>query len=346
MERLTTLAFFVLSACYNPTFHDGQYLCRNDGDCAFIGSEWSCNACGECVERTSPRLFACGDGGADLPPPLGNVDQLGPSPDASACETCASGRSCCDALSIPGGTFNRSNDPRYPATVSPFFLDRYEVTVGRFRAFVDAGYGTQEHAPTPGSGISRAGAVGWNAGWTALLPKDTPTLRAALNCDRRATWTGAPSENDRLPMSCVTWYEAFAFCIWNGGRLPTETEWNYAAAAGSEQREYPWGDDVPSASRAVYSTSSVAPVGTHVSGNGRWDQSDMAGNVWEWTFDSWDAVTSYSVPCYDCVSGTDGPSRTLRGGSFGSGAGTLSSVGRSNFPAATRSAEIGVRCVR
>jgi formylglycine-generating enzyme required for sulfatase activity len=41
-------------------------------------------------------------------------------------------------------------------------------------------------------------------------------------------------------MDCLNWYEAFAFCIWDGGRLPTEAEWNYVAAAGSEQRFYPW----------------------------------------------------------------------------------------------------------
>ena len=45
---------------------------------------------------------------------------------------------CCTSLLVPGGAFNLSNDPTYPATVSDFYLDKYEVTVGRFRAFVTA----------------------------------------------------------------------------------------------------------------------------------------------------------------------------------------------------------------
>src|ERR1041384_1721974 len=64
---------------------------------------------------------------------------------------------CCESLRVPGGTFNRGydgvlyNDANYPATVSDFRLDKYEVTVGRFRAFVKAGLGTQKKPPGEGS---------------------------------------------------------------------------------------------------------------------------------------------------------------------------------------------------
>ena len=46
-------------------------------------------------------------------------------------------------------------------------------------------------------------------------------------------------------MNCVNWFEAYAFCIWDGGFLPSDTEWEYAAAGGSLQREYPWGSTAP-----------------------------------------------------------------------------------------------------
>jgi hypothetical protein len=54
-------------------------------------------------------------------------------------------------------------------------------------------------------------------------------------------WADPPdAAHANLPMNCMNWYEAFAFCAWDGGRLPTEAEWNYAAAGGDQQRAYPW----------------------------------------------------------------------------------------------------------
>jgi len=52
-------------------------------------------------------------------------------------------------------------------------------------------------------------------------------------------------------MNCVNWYLAFAFCTWASSRLPTEAEWNYAAAGGDEQRRYPWGNEDPGADIAL-----------------------------------------------------------------------------------------------
>src|SRR5262249_31951140 len=76
---------------------------------------------------------------------------------------------------------------------------------------------------------------GWQEAFTPVLPPSTATLKNSLG---GGTWT--ENGNDDLPINNVTWPLAFAFCVWDNGRLPTDAEWNLAAAAGSEQRVYPW----------------------------------------------------------------------------------------------------------
>jgi formylglycine-generating enzyme required for sulfatase activity len=112
-----------------------------------------------------------------------------------------------------------------------------------------------------------------------------------------------------------------AFCIWDGGFLPSETEWEYAAAGGSEQREYPWGSTDPGAESeyAIYGSDYrflIAPVGTATKGAGRWGQLDLVGDVFEWTLDYWDAQMSFPNPCNDCARLTPTPYRAVRGGSY------------------------------
>ncbi len=145
-----------------------------------------------------------------------------------------------------GGTFYRSYDGvtytdwSYPATVSAFRLDNYEITVGRFRKFV-AAYTQHMIARGAGKNPNNPADPGWDSAWDSLLPADRAALSSALETapeQRFSTWTGG---NDNLPMNCIDWYEAEAFCIWDGGRLPTEAEWNYAASGGTEQHVVPVG---------------------------------------------------------------------------------------------------------
>ena len=132
-------------------------------------------------------------------------------------------------------------------------------------------------------------------------------MKATLTAAPLNTWTDTPGNNEALPMVYVTWFEAFAFCAWDGGRLATEAEWNYAAAGGDEQRLYPWGAAEADATRAVYGcirsscpASIILPVGSKPAGNGKWGHSDLAGSVAEWNFD-WYPTTLYKNPCVDCA---------------------------------------------
>jgi len=135
---------------------------------------------------------------------------------------------CCKSLLVPGGTFYRSYDgvdyveKDYPATVSDFYLDKYEVTVRRFRMFVNAGMGTQKSPPADGAGAHpRIAGSGWSSAWNANLAADADALKTAQKCFAAyQSWTDAPGSNESKPVNCLNWYTAFAFCAWDGGRLP------------------------------------------------------------------------------------------------------------------------------
>jgi formylglycine-generating enzyme required for sulfatase activity len=222
---------------------------------------------------------------------------------------------CCATALVTGGTYNRLNDVKWPASVSDFKLDLFEVTVGRFRAFVNAypssrpKSGDGAHPKVPGSG--------WQASWDSYLPTAQADLVAMLHCpyetipatDHRqdVTWTDAGGANERMPASCMTWHVAFAFCAWDGGRLPTEAEWGFAAAGGSEQRANPWGnapaDDAHSVANGA---SSHVEVGNRPAGVGKWGQFDMGGSRAELVADTFNGdttgrFTSLMLPCSDCL---------------------------------------------
>ncbi|WP_437842613.1 formylglycine-generating enzyme family protein [Sorangium sp. So ce1153] len=276
-------------------------------------------------------------------------------------ETCGPDRdeSCCATTAVPAGTFNRSNDPAYPATVSGFLLDRFEVSVGRFRKFVEA-YPGSRPAVEAGAHPLINGS-GWDANWDSNLPADEAALRRAINCsaDRQA-WTEGEGNNELLPMNCLSWYVAFAFCAWDSGRLPTEAEWNYAAAGGSEQRAYPWSsppsDETIDPSYAVYHCTGdgsaavecafrdILSVGSRSpKGDGKWGQSDLAGSMWEWALD-WHA--GYMVECDNCANTTVAMSRVIRGGGWDGNRLDALSTRRTTGGPTARVNYVGVRCAR
>ncbi len=324
-------------------------------------------------------LAACGRVGFDVLVPRGDAagDAIG---DGSAVTRCAGlaatcgpngAADCCGNSLVTGGSVYRSfdygsdnawTDMSYPATVSDFRLDTYEVTVGRFREFVNAGLGTQANPPAAGTGArtlnGMAGQAGWDPTWNASLEADSATLIATVKCAAGFfSWTDSPGANEDLPMNCIDWFEAFAFCAWDGGYLPTEAEWEYAAAAGTEGRPYPWSNPATSiaidCSHANYNpgTACATPPNGGVNrvgsespaGDSVWGQADMAGNVDEWTLD-W--VSSYPLPCSDCADLTDVGVRGFHGGSFYEGAPAVRSATRGTNMPSFRNLAIGVRCAR
>lgn len=302
------------------------------------------------------------------PPTLGPSCQGLPA----ACGSSGTANCCDPGNPVVGGTYYRSYDlagdglsgsRNYPATISTFFLDKYEVTVGRFRTFVNAGRGTQASAPAIGEGAhDKIAGSGWDTSWNASLPASQSALVAAVKCQANYTWTDIPGANEARPMNCLTWYEAMAFCIWDGGYLPTEAEWNYAATGGGQQRAYPW--SVPAetltltAAHASYkdgancvgdgvvgcAVTDLVRVGSKPMGDGLWGQSDLAGNVWEWSLDRY--ASQYSNPCTDCAQMETGEYRVFRGGTYGYGEITLRTGDRRSGPAVLNDDGVGVRCAR
>jgi len=263
---------------------------------------------------------------------------------------------------VLGGTFPQGDPDAFSSTVASFRLDRYEVTVGRFRKFV-AAYDAWRQAgnPVTGSGANTAvPASGWSADFTGSLPASADAIvhDPKLQCDP-AFETGSSSGNDSLPINCVDWFTAFAFCIWDGRRLPTESEWEYAAAGGDANLAYPWGNTpapdntLGTASLAVYDClgngdldcvfADILPVGSRPAGNGRFGQSDLAGSMWEWGLDWFDVYPVAAQNNYANLA--SGVARIIRGGDCGSGASTLPAAARYSYGYPTaRFENVGFRC--
>jgi formylglycine-generating enzyme len=301
---------------------------------------------GETSSAGAPDQSAAGAAGSAV---VGPTPVVQPSCVGLA-DTCGpdNATSCCDASAIPSGTYDRSNRTADPATLSDFMLDSYEISVGRFRNFV-AAYSQTMLAAGAGKNPNDAADPGWSVAWNANLPASSAALSTALQCPS-GTFTAAVGSNESLPVTCVNWYEAFAFCVWDGGRLPTEAEWNYAAAAGAEERVYPWGSATPTDAYAVFcpgSCGKMQAVGSRAAGNGKWGQADLVGNAWEWNLDAF--VNPYpQTSCTDCADTTytTGLQRVFRGASSGNDASYLLSATRNSRDPGDHNGFIGARCAR
>jgi sulfatase modifying factor 1 len=337
----------------------------------------------QCCESSGVGRATCQNGqwicsGVALAPGCNGNSCLPPSPPPPSCvglaATCGPNgdQDCCASNVVPGGSFYRSYDGvtegyksmAYPATVSDFRLDTYEVTVGRFRKFV-AAYSQNMIAQGAGKNPNNSSDPGWDTSWNTNLEATPVALTAGLKGEMVPveTWTDAAgtAEAESLPITGLDWFHAEAFCIWDGGRLPTEAEWNYAAAGGTQQRVYPWGSTAPDCSYATMGgcvlwprlyAAGVTRVGLESpKGDGLFGQADLAGNVWEWVQDEWlGPIGYYVLPCNDCANMTSVLERVARGGSSDEsplpGTFFLSSSRRNDIPSDRTFGTLGARCAR
>jgi formylglycine-generating enzyme required for sulfatase activity len=268
-----------------------------------------------------------------------------------------------------------------PATISSFRLDKYDVTVGRFRQFVNAwndgwrpaaASGKHSHL-NGGEGLANASNQGtFEPGWVTTDDANISLTSANLaSCTDEyngnelpeSTWTASAGTQENLPMNCVNSYEAYAFCIWDGGFPPSQAEMLYAASGGSQQLEYPWGSAAPGFGNEYaiygciyqpeeenncYGVGNIAPVGTTVSGAGVWGQLDLAGEVAMWNVD-WEPTTGdgEADPCTDCGAFSQASGeRWAQLTAFVSPGSSLVNPGTGIGPPAQASFYNGIRCAR
>jgi formylglycine-generating enzyme required for sulfatase activity len=240
------------------------------------------------------------------------------------------------------GTFKKSwitcELPQHKVYVPEFLMARVPVTVAQSRAFVAAtGYmTTAEENGTAYSYVDKK----WD--WV-------------IGADWRQPYGPGSSVEMKIhhPVTCVSWRDAMAFCVWARVCLPSETEWE-KAARGTDGRIWPWGNEKPEKSRCNFnwSVGDTTPVGNYPRGASAYGLLDMAGNVWEWTSTRWGG-TDWENPGfrYPYV-GDDGredlkanDSRVIRGGAFGNLGTYVRCVIRDWFAEDSRNNYMGFRVV-
>jgi formylglycine-generating enzyme required for sulfatase activity len=248
--------------------------------------------------------------------------------------------------------------------VSSFYMDRYEVTVARWRAALAAGF-----HPPDGSWFKRP---------------------AISYC----TYSDTDRAHETVPMNCVSWTAAAAFCDFDGHRsLPSEAQWEFVASGRGAEFMWPWGDDEPTCANASFAralipgapatpgsqnecyvpmtSSGIAPVGSFPIDMSRpthdvpFGVMDLAGNAGEWVRDLvgglcnpyWSQSALPIDPVQPIPEALDTSSgvfaHVTKGGTWASGAIGLKVAGRSHGfesmvtdPNYELGAFTGFRCVR
>lgn len=241
---------------------------------------------------------------------------------------------------VVGAADYKDQFPPIPVTIDDFYLDKHPVTVAQFSDFVAAtGYVTEAEK------FGNSGFYNMTQGnWTL---KPGTYWQYPLGPEEEKA-------QDNHPVTHISWNDAVTYAQWTGKRLPTEIEWEYAARAGKTDNIYPWGKNNTSnvkhpanvwqgnqfLKQGVDGFIFTSPVG-HFDAN-QWGFSDMAGNVWEWTADTYSPVIGQPIQ-------TNPNSKVIKGGSFmydEAGDISYSAIYRAQNTVETSLFNMGFRCAK
>lgn len=229
--------------------------------------------------------------------------------------------------------------PERVVAVDSFRMDARELTVGRFRAALEAGF------VPPAMPVANDGPL-------------------STEGDGACTFSTVPTGREEHAINCLSWETARAYCRFQGGDLPSEVQWEYAATREGRDRKtsFPWGDADPACDEVVFGRLELAglpgycaergdgpvPVGTD-----DWRDATpsgirgLGGGMSEWVRDG---AASYDDPCWaEAVLNPSCPPEgrerlSVRGGSWASPLPVIVSTIRLSRGQGEASNIIGVRC--
>ncbi len=239
---------------------------------------------------------------------------------------------------VPGGGFVFDNEKwAHPVEIQPFVIARTTVTQAEFSAFVeDSGYRRPELWSEEGWAWREREGTEYPVSWRRTGPGRWQRREFDRWVDLEPHW----------PVHHINWYEAEAYCRWADRRLPSEAEWELAAAGWGPKRRFPWGDTLPEANQANLDgrLSGCVDVGVCAAGDSPFGCRQMFGNVWEWTASDFlpypgfvaDPYKDYSAPWF-------GTHKVLRGGCWATRARMLRTTWRNFYKPERRDVWAGFR---